>query len=101
MGKCSLGLPSLNKDFIIIIIIIINQCVYSLIKHVGDWNRFLYCTTIPQSIATAKLALDATLTLIQRWPARLPFARLPFADSTLNQRLRKGVCQLRKSAPVA
>ena len=25
MGKCSLGLPSLNKDFIIIIIIIINQ----------------------------------------------------------------------------
>ena len=39
MGKCSLGLPSLNKDFIIIIIII-NQCVYSLIKHVGDWNRF-------------------------------------------------------------
>ena len=57
--------------------------------------------TIPQSIATAKLALDATLTLIQRWPARLPFARLPFADSTLNQRLRRGVCQLRRSAPVA
>ena len=30
MGKCSLGLPSLNKDFIIIIIIIIGN--YALNK---------------------------------------------------------------------
>ena len=29
MGKCSLGLPYLNKDFIIIIIIIINIIIWS------------------------------------------------------------------------
>ena len=28
MGRCSLGLPSLNKDFFIIIIIIITMCLH-------------------------------------------------------------------------
>ena len=34
MGKCSLGLPSLNKDFIIIIIIII---IYNPMPALGNF----------------------------------------------------------------